>query len=328
MNGDGNKPRVSIGVPVYNGARYLAETLDSLLAQTFRDFELIVSDNGSTDRTEEICRSYAERDSRIQYYRSETNRGAAWNHNRVFELASGEYFKWQCHDDLCHPEFLEKCKAVLDKDGAVVLCYSRFLRIDEAGRPVGRRGRGWYGEASSGIESAGRPHERFRSLLMRRDTCEEIYGVMRSSIVRQTRLIGSYTQSDDNFLAELALRGRFYEVPERLFYYRLHPNMSTHAYRNRVERMAWFDPAAADRLAIPFLRQLSEYVSLVFRAPVPWIERLRCYRHLASWTWKFRRWFEADLEDVVFTGTLVPFLKRWAPWTRPIWHAFTRMARG
>ena len=109
-----NKPRVSIGMPVFNGENYLAEALDSLLTQTFSDFELIISDNASTDKTEEICRAYAVRDQRIRYFRNQENLGASRNYNRVFELSSGEYFKWAAHDDLCAPEFLGRCVDVLD----------------------------------------------------------------------------------------------------------------------------------------------------------------------------------------------------------------------
>ena len=82
-------PRVSVGMPVYNAERYLAGTLDTILAQSFRDFELIISDNGSTDRTARICRNYASHDTRIRYVRHEVNRGAAWNHNYVLSLARG-----------------------------------------------------------------------------------------------------------------------------------------------------------------------------------------------------------------------------------------------
>jgi glycosyltransferase involved in cell wall biosynthesis len=313
---------------VYNGERYVAEAIECLLAQTLKDFELIISDNASSDRTPEICQGYAARDSRIRYYRSETNRGAAWNHNRVFELSSGEYFKWQCHDDLCHPEFLAKCVAVLDREPEVVLCYSQFVRVDAAGKRVEGKTYGWDPVASSPIRQDGRPHDRFRSLIRRMDTCEEIYGVMRTEVTRQTRLIGSYTQSDANFLAELALRGRFYEIPEPLFSYRLHPYKSTEAYRNRIERMAWFDTAAAGRMCIPFWRQFREYLSLIHRAPLSGRERLRCYLHTVGWSWTYRHWLKGDLEDAVFAGTIVPFLKRRAPWTRPIWHAILRVARG
>ena len=86
-----NKPRISIGMPVFNGEKFIAETLDSLLTQTYSDFELIISDNASTDNTEQICRKYASKDPRINYFRNKSNFGAAKNYNRVFKLSSGEY---------------------------------------------------------------------------------------------------------------------------------------------------------------------------------------------------------------------------------------------
>jgi glycosyltransferase involved in cell wall biosynthesis len=89
-----DKPRLSIGMPVFNGEKYLKEALDSILAQTYSDFELLISDNASTDRTEQICREYAAKDRRIRYYRNEKNIGAPKNFNRVFELSSGKYFRW------------------------------------------------------------------------------------------------------------------------------------------------------------------------------------------------------------------------------------------
>ena len=101
-----DRPRVSIGLPVYNGENFLEFALDSILGQTFQDFELIISDNASTDATESICRRYAAKDSRIRYYRNPNNQGAAQNYNRVFALARGEYFKWAAHDDVCKPNYL------------------------------------------------------------------------------------------------------------------------------------------------------------------------------------------------------------------------------
>ena len=129
-----NTPRVSVGMPVYNGERFVAQAIELILSQTFRDFELIISDNASTDATERICREYAERDGRIRYYRSEKNCGAAWNNNHLVHLARGEYFKWQCHDDYCDPTFIEKCLAGIRGDRSVVLCYPQFVRVDEQGR--------------------------------------------------------------------------------------------------------------------------------------------------------------------------------------------------
>ena len=109
-----HSPRLSIGLPVYNGERYLAEAFDCFLAQTFQDFEIIVCDNASTDHTAEICRSYAERDPRIRYYRNGKNLGAIPNFNRVFELSRSPLFKWAAHDDLYHPRYMETCIRILD----------------------------------------------------------------------------------------------------------------------------------------------------------------------------------------------------------------------
>src|SRR5919112_5909956 len=103
------RPRVTIGLPVYNGERFLEQALDGLLAQTFTDFELIISDNASTDRTPEICQAYAARDSRIRYVRQPENIGAGPNHNILVPMARGEYFKWASHDDLYDPDLVAKC---------------------------------------------------------------------------------------------------------------------------------------------------------------------------------------------------------------------------
>jgi glycosyltransferase involved in cell wall biosynthesis len=109
-------PRVSIGVPVHNGGPLFAEMLQSLVTQTFTDFEIVISDNASTDDTSSIARRFAGRDERVRYYRNETNIGAAPNFNRVFELANSRiYFKWAAHDDLYKLTFLERCVEVLDR---------------------------------------------------------------------------------------------------------------------------------------------------------------------------------------------------------------------
>ena len=315
-----NTPRVSVGMPVYNGERFVAQAVESILSQTFRDLELIISDNASTDATERICREYAARDMRVRYYRSEQNRGAAWNHNRVVELARGEYFKWQCHDDYCEPTFVEKCLASVDSDPSVVLCYPRFVRVDEQGKRLGVKNSKVVGDAE--------PHERFRSLIYRRDSCEEIYGITRTAVIRKTALIGPYSNSDDTFLAELILQGRFHEVPEPLFFYRIHPAQSTSAYPSRSVRMAWFKPSAGAGFSLPFLRLFAGYISLVWRSPLSWLEKARCYSSLVGWFWHFRYWLTEDLRAVrasLLYGRLVPWFKRHAPWTRPIWRRIKSM---
>ena len=308
-----NIPQVSVGMPVYNGERFVSQAVESILSQTFRDFELIISDNASTDATERICREYAERDGRIRYYRNEQNRGAAWNNNRVVELAKGEYFKWQSHDDYCDPTFIEKCLAGIRSNPSVVLCYPRFVRVDEQGRRLG-------GVKSSRVIGDGEPHRRHRSLIYRRDSCEEVFGIARTAIVRKTSLIGPYSNSDDTFLAELILQGHFREVPEPLFFYRIHPAQSTRAYPSRLDRMAWFRPSAGAGFSLPFLRLFAGHMSVVWRSPLAWREKVRCHWSLVGWFWYFRDWLAEDFRAVLYRR-LVPRFKRHAPWTGLLWHA-------
>src|SRR3990172_5433048 len=131
-----NIPVVSIGLPVYNGENYIEKAINSILSQTFKDFELIISDNASTDNTMDICKILSAKDRRIRYYRNEINRGAAWNFNRVFQLARGKYFQWACHDDVWIPTLLERYVEVLDQMPKVVLCYTKTTYIDEHGMRI------------------------------------------------------------------------------------------------------------------------------------------------------------------------------------------------
>ena len=272
----GPAPRVSIGMPVYNGANFLAETLDSLLAQRFTDFELIISDNGSTDETERICRTYAERDGRVRYLREEVNRGATWNHNRVIELARGEYFKLAAHDDLCLPDFLGRCVEVLDSSPDVVLCHPRVAIIDQAGDRLKSYRYSW---------TAGSPRvrERLYALSGLRYRCFPVFGVVRAASLRRTRLMGPYIASDRVMLAELGLHGRFAEVGEELFLSREHQGRSTRAHKARSGRTAWFDPNRRVRVVLPVWRQGVEFVRAIRRAPLPPGDRAACYAEMVRW---------------------------------------------
>ncbi len=104
-------PKVSIGLPVYNGEDLLPETLDSILAQTFDDFEVVISDNASTDGTPEICRAYSRSDERIRFERANSGISIPNNFKRAFRLSRGRYFKWHAHDDVLDPEFLTQMRA-------------------------------------------------------------------------------------------------------------------------------------------------------------------------------------------------------------------------
>lgn len=284
-------PRVSIGLPVYNGERFLAEALDSLLSQSFADFELIISDNASTDRTPEICRSYAAQDGRIRHYRTAQNRGAAWNHERVFRLSRGEYFKWAAHDDLCAPPYIQRCVEILDRRPAVVLCYAGTVLIDERGKPL-RRYSGAYNASSS------RAHERFRGILYNFGVSDPMYGVIRAKALAMTRLLGHYVASDLVLLAELALLGEFYEIPEHLFWRRDHPHKSGRANSTVVDLATWYDPANRGRVQLPTWRLFFETLRSIRRSQTTYAEKLHCYGYMTKWF----RWNFSDLKSEFLTA--------------------------
>ena len=283
-------PKVSVGVPVFNGEQFLAEALDSILAQTFQDFEVVISDNASTDGTAQICRSYAERDSRIRYYRSDINRGAAWNHNRVFELARGEYFKWLSHDDFCAPEFLEECVAVLDGDPGIVLCFARTQIVDAQRRPVTM-----YDVPSMTRIDSPHPYQRFHGVICPNHWCFEVYGVGRTDVLRETPLIDNgYTGSDRTLLADLALQGRFYEIPACRLFNRDHPSRSIRLY-TAYTAGAWYDPKLEGKIRLPRWRRLLEHTKTVSRSELSWWERICCYAQLLPFCLRSRRQLTKDI---------------------------------
>ncbi len=269
-------PRVSIGLPVYNGEAFLAEALDSLLAQTFTDFELIVSDNASTDATAEICRARAARDARVRYLRNETNVGAMRNFNSVFELARGAYFKWAAHDDVHEPTYLERCVEVLDRSPDVALVYPAARNIDANGETMGTVLQALRSDRAN-------PAVRFRDLIRRDHSCVAVLGVGRSEIFRKTRMLAGYADCDRVLLAEIGLAGRIVELPEPLFVHRQHQNRSVWQYRTRQKRSAWFDPSRAGRPAWPYTRQYRGYLTAINRAPISPAQRLACHALMFEW---------------------------------------------
>jgi glycosyltransferase involved in cell wall biosynthesis len=307
-------PKVSIGLPVYNGAKYLPSAIHSLLTQTFEDFELIISDNASTDGTAEICQWYAKRDSRIRYHREEKNRGAAWNFTRTFELARGEYFKWQAHDDLCETTFLEKCVAVLDADPSVVLCHTRSAVIDCLGNLAPEDPASWrrtgegvilppVGDALTVRElDAATPAVRYAGVLLKTIWCFEMFGVVRRSVMQQTGKLRAYRAAEKVFLAELSLRGRFHEVPEVLFLSRRHADqfslMATTAQHQ------WVKPGQK-KLRLPIPRQVRPtigHLMLLPAAPIGWGQRVRCFGGWLQYVFQIGKWKRIALCTLRGTG--------------------------
>lgn len=291
-------------MPVHNGEKYLPAALDSLLGQTFADFELIISDNASTDRTEAICRDYAARDSRIRYSRNDKNIGAAPNMNHTLRLAVGEYFKWAAHDDLHAPSYLMQCVEVLDQDPSVVLCNSKTQHIDSNGVRIGLEDR----RGGLVVDSQGRtlrlpPHDppkrldspcayrRFADILTKPLACVDIFGLIRCGVLRSTHGLGAFFGSDRVLLAELALRGRFHHVPEYLFYWRNHADQASLVDASSRQRRH----GGPNQQKLPKFKFLPGYCRALWKVPLPLRERALC--HLALFNYyasvplrRFRRW--------------------------------------
>lgn len=295
MQMSSNRPLVSIGLPVYNGDDFLSAAIESLLGQTFGDFELLISDNASTDDTEAICRSYAAQDQRIRYYRNEQNCGPAENFNNVARHARGTYFKWAAHDDVCAPTFLARCVEVLDRDPSVVLAYTATQIIDEGGHLLRQ-------DDYTLNTDAPAPPVRFESLINanhKRHTAVEIFGLIRMSALQTTSLIGYYARGDSVLLAQLSLLGRFHKIPESLFFNRNHTTRSVQTRpdttlrgRSRIAGWIgagplppteWFDPSTRGKIVFPEWRLLREYAAAVGRAPLQPLERAQCYAYLGGW---------------------------------------------
>lgn len=299
-----NKPRVSIGLPIYNGEKYLEETLESITSQTFTDFELIISDNGSSDRTAEICKKFVGRDRRIRYYRNEKNLGVAPNYNRVFELSSGEYFKWADYDDILEYDFLAKCVDGLDNNPRAVVSFPKVRQIDENGQFI----RDYESPADT---SSPRPEVRFRNLILYPEKAVQAMGLMRSDIVRKTVMHGSYPSSDEVFLAHLALFGDYHEISERLLNVRVHPGNSTAGVLiSQRARVLFFDTSLEDKAVLLKWLYLKGCLTAIKDSPLNFNQRLYCYFQLLRWS-LIKQNFRSLVKDMLLAiNRVVPIFTR------------------
>jgi glycosyltransferase involved in cell wall biosynthesis len=268
-------PRVSIGLPVYNGSNFLAQSLDALLGQTFTDFELIISDNASTDETPEIIADYAARDHRIRSIRQPANIGGAPNQAFLATQARGEYFKYAAHDDLYSEVLLERCVEVLDRDPSVALCHGQMAFVDENNDLL------HHYDYAMATDSWSAP-ERFRALLVT-DGGDDEYGVIRTDVLRRVKPAGSYYHSGRPFVAEIALHGRFHQVPDLVFFRRDHPGRGDRS-PSIPELCARLDPRRTGQSTARLVSEyVLAYVTAIQRAPISARDKAACLRHLTAW---------------------------------------------
>lgn len=295
-------PRLSIGMPVYNGASLLAAALDSFLAQTYRDFEIVVSDNASSDDTPRILEAYAARDPRIRFVRNDRNIGANGNFVRAAELSRAPLFKWAAHDDLYAPAYLARCIEALDTDAGLVLAHADTIFIDEDAKPYKSAGKPghWIGPCGkmlfvadpTDLATGSLPLGRFAHVIFGSLWGTHMFGVVPRQALEKTKLLQNVPNSDRPWLAELALLGRFHTVPEPLFLKRLHPRMSL--MLSDAETIAYVSGDGENYHKRG--RQLGVYLRTPVGKPVGWATRNACRAvvlaysaHVAARSWGGRR---------------------------------------
>lgn len=290
MSADVLSPLVTIGIPVYNGMPRIARAIESALAQTYQPLQVVVSDNGSSDGTDETCREYAERYNRVTYLTSSENRGATWNFNRVYTAAEGPYFKWMGHDDVLAPTAVEKAVAILEAETTLAVVHWLERIVDGKGEVL----REYVPSQGFQIDGDSAPH-RFRQMLHWRRhgfAGDPIYGVIRRDALQQTRLLSSMHNPNYLLLEELAVAGRIVTIPEVL---------STRVYNDvRITArrlLTWLDPNS-DR-SFPHFERAREHARIAVGARGTTIDRAHSAGSLLLYLteWRELKGFAWDLAE-------------------------------
>lgn len=262
-------PKISIGMPVYNGENYLERAIEAVLAQSFTDFELVICDNASTDGTQAICERYAAQDERVRYIRNDENIGSAANFRATFNKSRGSFFKWAAHDDMFGPTYLEKTLAALEAAPDAVLAHSITEIVDPDGRCMEVYDHSQFGTSST--KRTARLAGRLKAL-----RCIEVFGLMRREALAETELLGPHVAHDRTLLVEMALKGRFLGVPERLFYNQDHEARFTRKYHGAEAQLQWYQPGRSKKRAWR-LWTIYGKAARAIAANVPLIEWPACY---------------------------------------------------
>lgn len=252
-------PRVTFAMPVYNGEPYISQTIESLLSQSFKDFELLITDNASTDETQRICEEFAASDSRVRYVRNEQNLGAAGNYNRGFELSRGEFLKWCAHDDLLSADYLEKTVAALDAHPEAIMAYGWTQMIDTDNNEI-------VDATPTILENMDSTDsvDRFMHTVKMGGSCGGIFGLFRKSALARSTLHRGYYQSDRALLSELALMGPFAYVEDCTFFNREHETRSM-SLDDKAARARWQNAKASGRFAFEQWPLSFHYLQIIAR---------------------------------------------------------------
>ena len=274
--------KISVGMPVYNGEPFLEKAIESILSQTFSDFELIISDNASTDRTEEICRKFESVDSRITYIRNDINIGAARNYQQVFQKSTAKYFRWFNADDLCEKTLHERCFSTMEENPDASMVYGKTILIDDEGEIIEH----YDDNLHLTQESAA---DRFLTYLSGPGLTNAIYGLIRRSALENSELMGrgTFPAADIVLVAELALRGKIIEIPSPLFFRRMHDQASSWDKGHDAQQQFW-SGAAAQKFVMPTLKFEFALLRAILRSQITFYNKLQLIKAIfcrISW-WK------------------------------------------
>ena len=273
---------VTIGLPIYNGASLCRIAIESVLAQTYPNFELLVSDNCSTDETEDVCREYARRDSRVRYSKTERNLGSARNCCRTVELARGEYFRWIAHDDWIHPDFITECLPIAEANPEIISVAPIIDIVDRAGikyqSVVSYTGRASW--SSNRIEQYAQMMDELAYCETHSDGLFMVaysFALHRLSLLRRTRLLMPFISSDYVLAAELALWGKLAFVNKPLgVFVRDTGTTPQFVLWNPLAIQHTLDPSRMSKLdmLISVRRRHFEHVVAVLRSPLSVFEKV------------------------------------------------------
>ena len=269
-------PKVAICVPIFNGENFLRQALETIAEQTFKDFEVFLCDNASTDGTAAICREFVERDPRFRYFPSDVNRGASWNYNRGIEMCQSPYLIWAAHDDRWRPQLLEKCVEAMEREPEIGLCYPRSVFIDEQNKEL------WHFDARLHLRDPD-PVKRFTAFVRRYaepDFCNPAFGLFRMSVLRHVPAVAPYPGSDMVMLSEMALNSQVHEVPDVLFERRDHPKRSIRASATSKDVADWFLPGSGKKTKHVIRVWAYKLGEGVWRSQHPLDVKAQCYAAL------------------------------------------------
>lgn len=261
-----NKMLVTVAIPVYNEERFLRESLDSVINQDYKNIEILISDNASSDGTKSICLEYVEKDNRIEYERHQENIGAANNFFRLIDKGRGNYFVWLAGHDKWSANLLSECVKLLCQTPNATVAYGTPAWINESGEVMPTNS-GWYDTRGCN------PVVRFFTIFW--GSMNPVLGVIRRDHLSDFTRDRNYVGTDLVLLTELALKGEFIHAREAVFYRR--QNRPLEEYRDKLNRYKSKESQIAGSLIsklLPLAKLPFELMRTVVQADIRFLDKI------------------------------------------------------